>query len=264
MRSELVKYKRLLNMELPSNQSAFLFGARKTGKSTYLEEVYPNAIRYDLLKSDVYLRLAKGPHLFREEILALSKLELSDPVIVDEVQTGMGRTGKFLAHEHEGVCPDGVILGKALGGGLLPVSMFLSREEVMNVFTPGDHGSTFGGNPLAASVGIAALDVLFEENLIERAAELGAYLQEQLHKIKSKLILEIRGTGLLVGLMINPRYHSARDICLRLLKYGVLSKETHGAVIRLAPPLIISKEQIDHVVLAISKVLHEVEATLLV
>jgi len=182
--------------------------------------------------------------------------------ICDEIQTGMGRTGKFLACEHEGVQPDAVVLGKALGGGLLPVSLFLSRREVMDVFTPGDHGSTFGGNPLAAAVGIAALDTLADENLVARAEEMGAYLRKSLEKIKSPLISGIRGKGLLVGLMINPRYYSAREICLRLLKLGVLSKETHGTVIRLAPPLIITKEQIDTVVTAISHALTEAEATL--
>ncbi len=179
-------------------------------------------------------------------------------LICDEIQTGMGRTGKFLACEHENIHPDAVLLGKALGGGLLPISLFLSRKEVMDVFTPGDHGSTFGGNPLAAAVGVAALQVLAEENLIAQAEKMGAYLQQCLASIKSPLILEIRGRGLLVGLMINPRYYSAREICLRLLQQGVLSKETHGTVIRLAPPLVITKEQIDTVVAAISHVLSNI------
>ncbi len=179
--------------------------------------------------------------------------------IADEIQTGMGRTGKFLACEHENVQPDGVLLGKALGGGLLPVSLFLSRKDVMDVFTPGDHGSTFGGNPLAAAVGIAALDVLADEKLVERAHEMGAYLRQSLEKLNSPLISEIRGKGLLIGLKINPRYYSAREICLRLLKEGVLSKETHGTVIRLAPPLVITREQIDTVVAAISNVLTNAE-----
>jgi ornithine--oxo-acid transaminase len=178
-------------------------------------------------------------------------------LICDEIQTGIGRTGKFLACEHDNVRPDAVLLGKALGGGLLPVSLFLSRRDVMDVFTPGDHGSTFGGNPLAAAVGLTALQVLEDEHLIAKAAEMGAYLRQSLANIKSPLISEIRGKGLLVGLVINPRYYSAREICLRLLKQGVISKETHGTVIRLAPPLIITKEQIDTVVTAISHVLIE-------
>lgn len=182
--------------------------------------------------------------------------------ICDEIQTGLGRTGKLLACQHEGVKPDGVILGKALGGGLLPVSLFLCRKDVMDMFTPGDHGSTFGGNPLAAVVGKAALDSLIEENLIEKAAEMGHYLKERLRQIKSSLITDVRGRGLLVGLMINPRYYSAREICLRLLQLSVLSKETHGTVIRLAPPLVITKEQIDTVIVAISRALTEAETKL--
>jgi ornithine--oxo-acid transaminase len=181
-------------------------------------------------------------------------------LICDEIQTGMGRTGKFLACDHDGIKPDAVILGKALGGGLLPVSLFLTRQDVMDVFTPGDHGSTFGGNPLAAVVGAMALDVLADEKLVARAAEMGAYLRESLGKIKSPLVTEIRGKGLLVGVVINPSYYSARELCLRLLKLGVLSKETHGTVIRLAPPLVITKEQIDQVVAAILQVLTEAEA----
>ncbi len=181
-------------------------------------------------------------------------------LICDEIQTGMGRTGKFLACEHDGVKPDAVVLGKALGGGLLPVSAFLARHDVMDVFTPGDHGSTFGGNPLAAAVGTKALEVLFQENLIERAEKYGAYFRNKLEQIKSPLILEVRGKGLLIGLEIDSSYYSARDICLRLLKHGVLSKETHHTVIRLAPPLIITKEQINEVVEKLTRVLLEVEA----
>jgi len=180
-------------------------------------------------------------------------------MICDEIQTGIGRTGKFLASEHDGIKPDAVVLGKALGGGLLPVSVFLSRKEVMDVFTPGDHGSTFGGNQLAAVVGIAALDVLQEEGLIAKAAEMGAYLLSRLQALKSPLIVDIRGRGLLIGLEINPSYYSARDLCLKLLKYGILTKDTHGTVVRLAPPLIIQRDQIDTVVSAISQVLAEAE-----
>jgi ornithine--oxo-acid transaminase len=183
--------------------------------------------------------------------------ELNVLLICDEVQTGLGRTGKLLASEHDDVKPDGLVLGKALGGGLLPVSLFLSREDVMDVFTPGDHGSTFGGNPLAASVAYEALNVLIEENLIVKAQELGDYLQQQLKKIQSPLIKAVRGKGLLVGVEINPGRFSARDICLKLLDKGILSKETHGTVIRLAPPLIITQEQLDEVVAALKEVLSE-------
>jgi ornithine--oxo-acid transaminase len=179
-------------------------------------------------------------------------------LICDEIQTGLGRTGQFLASQHEAVKPDGLVLGKALGGGLLPVSLFLTSKEVMDVFTPGDHGSTFGGNQLAAAVGLAALNILIDENLIARSAELGEYLLQSLKELKSPLIKEVRGKGLMVGVEINSRY-SARALCLKLLKQGVLTKETHGTVIRLAPPLVITKEQLDVVISALKNVLAEAE-----
>lgn len=175
--------------------------------------------------------------------------------ICDEIQTGIGRTGKFLACEHDGVRPDAVILGKALGGGMLPVSAFVARQELMDVFTPGDHGSTFGGNPLAAAVGTAALQVLIDEKLIARAAELGDYFLDRLKKIKSPLIKDVRGKGLLIGVEIDPRFYTAREICLKLLKEGILSKETHHTVVRLAPPLIITKQEIDTMVDTFERVL---------
>jgi ornithine--oxo-acid transaminase len=165
--------------------------------------------------------------------------------IADEVQTGLGRTGKILACDHEGVKPDGVILGKALGGGLIPVSAFCAREEVLGVFQPGDHGSTFGGNALAAAVGLASLNLLVEENLAERAATMGAYLFQRLKSIQSPAITEVRGKGLLIGMEISPRFATARQFVETLLKHGVLSKDTHGTVARFAPPLIIDREQID-------------------
>ena len=172
-------------------------------------------------------------------------------LICDEVQTGLGRTGKLLASAHEGVTPDGLILGKALGGGLLPVSAFLARRSVMDVLTPGDHGSTFGGNPLAAAVGLEALNVLIEEDLAGRAAELGAYLLGELHTLQSPLIREVRGKGLLIGIELDPALVSAHRFCERLLAHGVLSKDTHQTVVRLAPPLVISKAQIDAALVAI-------------
>ncbi len=178
-------------------------------------------------------------------------------LICDEIQTGMGRTGKLLASEHSGIKPDGIVLGKALGGGFLPVSAFLTRAEVMDVFTPGDHGSTFGGNPLAAAVGIAALEVLFKENLIQRSAELGDYFINKLRTLSSPLIKEIRGKGLFIGVEIDPHLASARDICLKLLTEGVLSKETHHTVIRLAPPLVITKQEIDIMVDTLGRVLNK-------
>ncbi|MGZ5570316.1 MAG: ornithine--oxo-acid transaminase [Usitatibacter sp.] len=166
-------------------------------------------------------------------------------LIVDEVQTGLGRTGKVLACHHEGVKPDGIILGKALGGGLLPVSAFAAREEVMGVFKPGDHGSTFGGNALGAAVGLAALNVLLDEKLSERAATMGAYLLKRLKAIASPVITDVRGKGLLIGVELDPRRVSARQFVETLLRHGVLSKDTHGTVARFAPPLIVDREQLD-------------------
>lgn len=176
-------------------------------------------------------------------------------LITDEIQTGLGRTGKILASQHENVKPDCITLGKALGGGLMPVSLFLAREEVMNVFTPGDHGSTFGGSALAAAVGTEALNVLIDENLAENAEKQGEYFIAELKKIQSPLIKSIRGKGLLIGIEINTDKKSARDICLELLQLGLLSKETHHTVIRLAPPLIITKAQIDDALAIIKQVI---------
>ena len=166
-------------------------------------------------------------------------------MIVDEVQTGLGRTGKVLACHHEGVKPDGIILGKALGGGLLPVSAFCARESVMGVFRPGDHGSTFGGNALGAAVGLESLNVLMDEKLSERAASMGDYLLKRLRAISSPMIVEVRGKGLLIGLEIDTNRASARQFVETLLRHGVLSKDTHGTVARFAPPLIVDREQLD-------------------
>ncbi len=180
-------------------------------------------------------------------------------LIADEIQTGLGRTGRLLACDHEGVKPDGLILGKALGGGIMPVSMFLAKKEVMDIFVPGTHGSTFGGNPLAAAVGTEALTILVEEQLAERSAELGQYLVEQLHRIDSPLISEIRGAGLFVGIEIDPALGSAREVCERLMARGLLSKETHETVVRLAPPLVVTREQLDWAVEQIREVLQEMD-----
>jgi ornithine--oxo-acid transaminase len=166
-------------------------------------------------------------------------------MIVDEVQTGLGRTGKVLACHHEGVKPDGIILGKALGGGLMPVSAFCARESVMGVFRPGDHGSTFGGNALGAAIGLESLNVLIEEKLAERAAAMGDYLLKRLRAISSPMIVDIRGKGLLIGLEIDTKRATARQFVETLLKHGVLSKDTHGTVARFAPPLIVDREQLD-------------------
>lgn len=178
-------------------------------------------------------------------------------LICDEIQTGLGRTGKLLASDHEAVRPDGLILGKALGGGLLPVSLFLARREVMEVFQPGDHGSTFGGNPLSAAVALEGLKLLEEEGLIEAAAEMGDYFMAALGELDSPLIKEVRGKGLLIGVEIDPERAAARRVCEQLMSHGVLSKETHDTVVRFAPPLIITREQIDATVGALRQVLAE-------
>jgi ornithine--oxo-acid transaminase len=165
--------------------------------------------------------------------------------IADEIQTGLGRTGKLLACEHEGVKPDGLILGKSLGGGVLPVSMFLARRELMEVFRPGDHGSTFGGNPLAAAVGLAALQVLEDEDLVAQSAAKGAWLLARLKQLDSPLIREVRGRGLFIGIEIDPAHARARAVVERLMARGLLSKETHETVVRLAPPLAIPQELLE-------------------
>lgn len=180
-------------------------------------------------------------------------------LLCDEVQTGLGRTGRMLACQHENVLPDGVILGKALGGGLLPVSAFVARRNVMEVLKPGDHGSTFGGTPLAAAVGLEALAVLIEEALPQRAAELGDYLLAQLRAIDSPLIADVRGKGLLIGLEVNTALVSANTVCARLIRHGVLSKDTHGTVLRFAPPLVISKAQLDEALESIRTAFAELE-----
>ncbi|WKB51986.1 ornithine--oxo-acid transaminase [Eleftheria terrae] len=180
-------------------------------------------------------------------------------LICDEVQTGLGRTGRMLACDHEGVKPDGVTLGKALGGGLLPVSAFVAREEVMSVFGPGDHGSTFGGNPLAAAVGLAALQLLERDRLAEQADRQGRYLRERLLAVEHPALLEVRGKGLLVGVEIDPRFASARAVCEALMAEGVLSKDTHDTVVRLAPPLVVNRAEIDLAVAALERALQSFE-----
>jgi ornithine--oxo-acid transaminase len=166
-------------------------------------------------------------------------------LICDEIQSGLGRTGRFLAIEHEGIKPDGVILGKALGGGLLPVSAFCATNDVMQVFNPGDHGSTFGGNPLAAAVAMTALDVLFEEGLIERCAELGPWVLSELADLRTHpFVTDVRGRGLFIGIEVDARVIGARPVVDRMLARGILSKDTHGTVIRIAPPLNIAREDL--------------------
>ncbi len=162
----------------------------------------------------------------------------------------------MFAYEHEGIKPDGLILGKALGGGLLPVSAFLSSKEVMNHFNPGSHGSTFGGNPLAAKVASKALDLLIDDNLIENSQIMGNYLKTKLQEINLDFIKEVRGKGLWIGVEFN-KIISAKKICLSLMDEGILAKETHETVIRFAPPLTITKTEIDWAMEKIIKVFRE-------
>lgn len=166
-------------------------------------------------------------------------------LVLDEIQSGLGRTGKVLACEHENVKPDGVLLGKALGGGCYPVSALVGCDELMNVFTPGSHGSTFAGNPLGSAVGLRALELLEEDRLCERSAELGDYMMRGLQQIDSPLIRNLRGVGLWMGMEIDPEKATARWVCEEMAKLGVLSKETHDTVVRFAPPLVITKEELD-------------------
>jgi ornithine--oxo-acid transaminase len=166
-------------------------------------------------------------------------------LILDEVQSGLGRTGRWFAHQHENIKPDGLILGKALGGGVYPVSALVGTRDLMRVFNPGSHGSTFGGNALAARIGLEALAVIEEEHLVERSAEMGAYLLARLRDMRSNIVKDVRGRGLWVGVEVDPNVASARSICDALLADGVLSKDTHGTVLRFAPPLTITREEID-------------------
>jgi ornithine--oxo-acid transaminase len=173
-------------------------------------------------------------------------------LIADEIQAGLGRTGKLFAFMHEGIRPDAVIIGKALSGGFYPVSAVLASNEVLGVFHPGDHGSTFGGNPLGCAVARTALRVLVEEKLIERSAELGDYLLKKLQRLSSPHIVEVRGKGLWIGVELNT---PARPFCEALKQLGMLCKETHEVVIRIAPPLVITKAEIDWAFERIAKVL---------
>ncbi len=178
-------------------------------------------------------------------------------LIADEIQSGLGRTGKLFAYQHEGIQPDVVIIGKALAGGMYPMSAVLSSREVLGVFRPGDHGSTFGGNPLACAVARTALRVIVDEHLIERSAELGAYFIHRLRELRSPEIAEVRGKGLWIALELKV---PARPYCEALMEEGVLCKETHGNVIRLAPPLVITRDEIDWAVSRLYRVVEHMAA----
>ncbi len=175
--------------------------------------------------------------------------------LADEIQTGFGRTGRLFGCDHEGVKPDMLILGKALAGGVYPVSAVTASREILGVFRPGDHGSTFGGNPLGAAVARAALRVLLDEKLSERSQELGEYFMGQLRAIQAPVVKEVRGKGLLIGVEVHEHAGTARPYCEALRTEGILAKETHGQVIRFAPPLVIKKDEIDWMLERIRKVL---------
>jgi ornithine--oxo-acid transaminase len=175
--------------------------------------------------------------------------------IADEIQSGLGRSGKLFAYQYEDIKPDVVIIGKALSGGCYPVSAVLSDKKILGVFNPGDHGSTFGGNPLGAAIARESLKVLIEEKLVEKSYELGNYFRDKLKEIKTNHIKEIRGKGLFIGVELKPEAGGARKYCEALMKLGMLCKETHENVIRFAPPLVIKKEEIDWAVEQVKKVL---------
>jgi len=178
-------------------------------------------------------------------------------LVVDEIQSGLGRTGKLFCSEWEGVRPDAMIVGKALSGGFYPVSAVLADDEVMLVIEPGQHGSTFGGNPLACAVARASLEVLRDEKLADRAAEMGEYFMKRLEEVPSDHVREIRGRGLWIAVEMRVESGSARPYCEALMEHGILCKETHEQVVRIAPPLVITKDEIDWAVPRIVEVLSE-------
>ncbi len=181
--------------------------------------------------------------------------EANVKLMADEIQTGLGRTGKMLCSDWDNVRPDVVMLGKALGGGVYPVSACVADEDVMDVFAPGDHGSTFGGNPLGAAVGSASLDVIVDENLSERAAELGSWFMNELVGIGSPHVEEVRGKGMMIGVVIKESSGTARPFCEALMAKGILAKETHHQVVRFAPPLVITREILEEALESIRQVL---------
>ena len=214
------------------------------------------AILVEPIQGEAGIRVPKDGWLKELRKLCTEKNIL---LILDEIQSGLGRTGKLFAYQHENIIPDGLILGKALGGAMMPISAFLSSKEVMNHFNAGSHGSTFGGNPLASKVATKALELLYEDNLIENSDKLGRYFKSQLQSIDSSIINEVRGKGLWIGMELNESKVNAKDLCLLLLNEGLLCKETHKTVIRFAPPLMITKKEIDWAIKKITKVISSIE-----
>jgi ornithine--oxo-acid transaminase len=215
------------------------------GDAKALEEaITPNTVGFMVEPIQGEAGIKIPPQGYLREVRAICD-EHGIVMITDEIQTGLGRTGKLLAEEHEGVEADLTVVGKALSGGFYPVSAVLSNTEVMSVLQPGEHGSTFGGNPLACAVARTALKVLVEEGMIENAAELEPYFLEGLREIKNPLIKEVRGKGLMIGVEFFPEAGGVRPYCERLMARGVLCKDTHKHTIRIAPPLVITRDEVD-------------------
>lgn len=216
--------------------------------------ITPNtaAVLVEPIQGEAGVRVPPGGYLRRLRQICTENNVL---LIADEIQTGLGRTGRLFGCDHEGIRPDISIIGKALSGGFYPVSAVLADQYIMGLFRPGEHGSTFGGNPLAAAVARTAVRVLVEEKMIENAANVGEYFLEQLAEIPSKHIQEVRGKGLLIGVELHPAANGARRFCEALAKRGILAKETHEHVIRFAPPLVIDRQTIDWALTHIREVL---------
>jgi len=215
------------------------------GEARALEEaITPNTVAFLVEPIQGEAGVIVPPSGYLREVKSICK-QNDVVLILDEIQTGLGRTGKFLAEEHDHIEADVTLIGKALSGGFYPISAILSNTEVLGVFMPGEHGSTFGGNPLACAVARTAIKVLIEEKMIENASKLGDYFLTQLRGIKSPYIKEVRGKGLMIGVELVPEAGGARGFCEQLMVQGLLCKDTHENVIRFMPPLIITREEID-------------------
>jgi ornithine--oxo-acid transaminase len=220
------------------------------------EAVTPNTVGFLVEPIQGEAGVIIPPSGYLKEIKAICEKH-NIVLILDEIQTGLGRTGKLLAEEHEGIEADLTLIGKALSGGFYPVSAVLSNTEVMSVLQPGEHGSTFGGNPLACAVARTALKVLMEEGMIENAEVMGAYFMEELRRVTPDTVREVRGKGLMIGIEFHPEVGGARRYCEKLKEAGILCKETHGNIIRFAPPLVITKDIIDWALERIKRALAE-------
>lgn len=216
--------------------------------------ITPNTVAFlvEPVQGEAGVKIPREGYLGRVREICSSRGIL---LMLDEIQTGFGRTGKMFAFMHEDARPDILLVGKALGGGLIPVSAALADSSIMDVFEPGDHGSTFGGNPLACAVAMASLDVIVDQKLCERSRDMGRYLLEQLDGIRTANIEGVRGKGLFVALDIAEHLCTGREFCLRLMEKGILAKDTHGQTVRLAPPLVIERDEIDILVERIAELI---------